>query len=254
MRRTSRTSSSKGSPLLNILTLFFLAATVLVCCVVAFIFSNPNVLPEALRPLPPIPEFPTLTPFPTNTATRAPILPDTWTPEPSKTPLPSATIAPTATPEPTSTSFFVFTATPTRDPRTPAPTSTRTPVSQYAYVLQSSPLALQNFTRQELGCNWMGVGGQVFDLTGAPITSLEVHLGGSLAGKPMELITLTGLATLYGPGGYEFTLAEQPTASRGTLYLQLIGQGGLPLSDKIYFDTFANCNQALLLINFKQIK
>jgi hypothetical protein len=52
-------------------------------------------------------------------------------------------------------------------------------------------------------------------------------IGGMLDGKPLEQLTMTGTATQYDRGGFEFTLADKPIASRNTLWLQLIDQEGI---------------------------
>ena len=232
--------STFGAALLNLISALILLGGLCVGSMAVFIFTNPGVLPAVLQPLPTVPVILTLAPPLTLTPTQRPILPPTWTPVP-----PTHTPTVTNTPLPTNTP--AATATPTEIPEGGED-------SRFAYVLQGEPIPLRNFTRPELACSWMGVGGQVFDLSGAPVTQLEVHLGGTLARIPLSFITLTGLATQYGPGGFEFSLAEAPVASQETLYIQLIDQSGLPLSDKIFFDTFADCDKALLLINFKQIK
>ncbi len=107
----------------------------------------------------------------------------------------------------------------------------------------------------DAGCNWMGVAGQVFDLSGAPVSGQQVRVGGSLLGAPIELLSLTGVTTAYGNNGfYEFTLGEKPVNSTGTLWVQLLDQSGLPMSDKIYFDTYDACEKNLIFVNFKQVR
>jgi hypothetical protein len=118
--------------------------------------------------------------------------------------------------------------------------------------LWSHPLAIQNVVHQDLGCNWMGVGGQVIDERGAPILGLVVHLTGTLDGRSVDMLTLTGSAAQfgYGPSGYEFALADEPIPSSNQMYVQLLDQSGAPLSDQILFTTFADCNRNLILISF----
>lgn len=102
----------------------------------------------------------------------------------------------------------------------------------------------------------MGVGGQVVDLSGGPVTGLIIRLGGRLAERNLSqpLLNLTGVARNYGESGYEFTLADHPIPSRGSLWLQLLDQSGFPLSDKFFFDTFDSCDKNLIIINFKQVR
>lgn len=118
-------------------------------------------------------------------------------------------------------------------------------------------MLIANIAHPDAGCNWMGVAGRAFDLKGAVLFGLQVQLGGYLTGSSLSQdfnITLTGLAQAYGPGYYEFTLADHPIASKGTLWIQLLDQAGLPLSDKVYFDTSAECDQNLILIDFEQVR
>jgi hypothetical protein len=107
----------------------------------------------------------------------------------------------------------------------------------------------------EVGCDWMGVAGQVFDLSGAPVSGQQVRIGGFLSGKVVDMLTLTGLTTSYGTAGfYEFQLAEVPTASNGSLWVQLLDQAGLAMSEKVFFKTFDTCDDNLILINFRQVR
>ena len=133
------------------------------------------------------------------------------------------------------------------------PTGSPTVAPNYAYEpFDDHPLAIQNVVHQDLGCNWMGVGGQVIDERGAPILGLVVHLSGTLAGRTIDMLTLTGSAAQfgYGPSGYEFVLADEPVPSSSEMYIQLLDQSGAPLSDQILFNTFADCNRNLILISF----
>jgi hypothetical protein len=68
------------------------------------------------------------------------------------------------------------------------------------------------------------------------------------------MISLTGLALSYGRSGYEFTLANQPIATRNQLWLQLISQEGSPLSAQVFFDTYESCEQNLIIIDFVQVR
>ena len=64
---------------------------------------------------------------------------------------------------------------------------------------------------------------------------------------------MTGLAPQYGQGGFEFTLANQLIATTGTLWIQLLDQQNLPLSERIYFDTYNDCEKNLVIIYFNQV-
>jgi len=65
---------------------------------------------------------------------------------------------------------------------------------------------------------------------------------------------MTGLADVYGPGGFEITLADKLVASEGTLWIQLLDQQNLPLSQRIYFNTYDDCERNLIIIYFDQIR
>ncbi len=183
---------------------------------------------------------------PSPTATITPIrLPPTFTPGPTNTPFPTNTPRPSSTALPTSTPFSLV--TPSVDPVTPSATPA------YRFIVQpGNPLAIQNVVHPTLGCNWMGVGGQAIDLSGAPLVGLVVQLRGTLETRTIDLLTLTGSAAQfgYGPGGYEFELADAPITSSATLYVQLLDQDGSALSGRVYFDTFADCDRNLILVNF----
>jgi hypothetical protein len=134
---------------------------------------------------------------------------------------------------------------------TPAPTVK----SDYPFTLRATPAAVNStIIRSEEGCEWMGIGGQVYDLQGAPVVGLYIQLGGTLGGKTVDILSLTGTATQYGPAGYEIYLRDHPVPSRGTLWVQLFEQGGIPISPKTFFDTFDDCEKNLVLINFKQVR
>lgn len=219
----------------DLLTLFLLVGIVLQGVVFLLIFLNPYI---AFNPFPPPPPVPTLF-IPTSTPTlRA--LPQTWTP--------TGTLTPTETPTPvppTST----FTPTPTE---TLPPTETP-PVSAYRYLLRGTPVVLSGqVIHPDEGCK-LWVAGQAFDLKGSPVVGITVQLGGVLD-KPIYLLSLTGTALQYGQGGYEFILAEQAVDSKGSVWVQLLDQEGLPLSPRVTFDTFADCEKNLILVNFKQVR
>lgn len=105
----------------------------------------------------------------------------------------------------------------------------------------------------EAGCDWMGVGGQVFDLQSAPIQNLVIAVSGLLNGEALDRVSLTGIATQYGDGGYEVFLSDRPIDSRQSLWVQVQDLNGSQLSEKVYFDTFADCQKNLILVNFVQV-
>jgi hypothetical protein len=229
----------------NILTVVIVLLVLCVGVVFLTIFTNPN---AGLNPFPP-PTMPAISALDTLTPTPKSILPPTWTP--TYTSEPTAT----ETPEPTITLPVVVdaTETPSLTPEEEAETDGDMP-----FVLhEGNPQYIPNLYHAELGCDWMGVGGQVLSLNGAPVTGVVVKLGGQLAGETVELLTVTGIATQYGPAGYEFDLTEVvegPTASSHSLWVQLLDQAGLAMSDKVYFETYQECDRSTIIIYFKQVK
>ncbi|OGO35611.1 MAG: hypothetical protein A2W35_20275 [Chloroflexi bacterium RBG_16_57_11] len=229
----------------SVLTILILLTAVCVAAVFLVIFTNPY---SSLNPFPP-PTLPARAELPTSTPTNEVIpLPPTWTVTSSPVPIPTETPTPTSTLPPTPTPI-TLTSTP---PFTPT-----APTGGYPYaVRQGFPKAIENIYHPELDCTWMGVGGQVVDLSDAPVTGLIVRLGGSLPGVKIEQnsISLTGVALNYGRSGYEFKLADQPIASRNSLWVQLLNQAGVPISERVYFNTVESCTQNLILIDFKQTR
>jgi hypothetical protein len=92
-------------------------------------------------------------------------------------------------------------------------------------------------------------------LNGEAVRGLFVQLGGTIPGvDSMDNLTMTGLAPEYGPGGFEITLSDKLVASNSTLWIQLLDQQNLPLSDRIYFSTFDDCEKNLIIIYFDQVR
>ncbi|HCU56997.1 MAG TPA: hypothetical protein DF984_02000 [Anaerolineaceae bacterium] len=155
---------------------------------------------------------------------------ETLTTETVETPVFTATMA-----EPTTTEI----------PPTATPTETPEPV----FVLQpGSPMYMANFAHPAAGCDWSGVGGQVFDSGGTPLAGLFV-VAGDESGQLWA--AQTGLSTAYGPGGYEIQITEQTTGADRLFWLQVVNDSGQPLSEQITFNAFQDCTRNLVLINFK---
>ena len=227
----------------NLLTLIIVVATVGIAAAFGAVFLNPYLvevvnpyLPVKLAPPSTLP--PTLGP-PTATNTPEIYLPPTWTATPTVTETPSP--MPTETPVPTAT-------------LTPTPSVSNTPSGAAIVPQPDSPKFTTNFANTK-ACQWMGVAGQVFDNeTKGAVTGLAVRIGGQLSGIPFDLTSLTGSAPAYGPGGYELVLSDHPIASTKTLWIQLLDTAGVPLSDKVYFDTSDKCNENLVLFNWDQMR
>jgi hypothetical protein len=185
--------------------------------------------------------------IPSATATVRSVLPATWTPTFTAEPTSTITPGPTHTP--------LFTETPFEFPTpTTGGEATITPGGMSFVLQQGSPKALPNIYHPELGCSWMGIGGQAVDLRGAPVIGLIVQLGGWIGQTTYEKLSITGTAPQYDRGGFEFQIADKPVASTQTLWLQLLDQAGLPLSEKIYFDTYNDCEKNLIIVYFAQVR
>lgn len=231
---------NSNTELLNILTVIVLAVVLAVVILTAIIFQNPA---HPINPFPP-PTLPVVLVLPSVTVTNTPA-PTTPAAVIMETRQDSTTVNVSPQPTVTSTGF-------------PTPTHTNTPATGYRYQMQGSPVAISAsvFNSDRDNCNWMGVAGQVHDMQERPVTGILVLLGGRLDGRNLNQIMMTGTALNYGPAGYEFELADHVVASNGRLWIQLVDQSYIPLSAKIYFDTYADedCGRNLTIINFKQVR
>lgn len=140
------------------------------------------------------------------------------------------------------------TASPTSIPAIP----TVVPANLKFTVQDGSPVYIPNFVHTTEACNWMGVAGQVFNKAGSPMPNVVVVAEGYFDGKPLELITLTSLASAYGPGGFELPLALKTIASKNAVYLSVYDLNGVLLSNPLPLETFTACEKNLIVVNFKE--
>ncbi len=219
----------------DVLSIFILLLTFCVGAYFVAIYLMPN---SAINPLNPS-RYDYLLP-PTPTITQIQLLP-TWTNTPidvTSTP----TLLPTITLEPTSTLLSLVTPS-----ITPSPTKTpKAPFSATVTYIDSTII------HPELGCNWQGVGGTIVDSNNADMLRVTVRLVGFYNNKSKNELTVSSIAPSYGKSGYEFTLGTVPISSDGLLYIQILDQAGLPLSDNVYIDTFNDCSKNLVLVRFKK--
>lgn len=125
---------------------------------------------------------------------------------------------------------------------------------EYPYFLQAgSPVAIQNFLYPETGCNWEGVGGQVFDLNGQPVSDLVIRVYGLYEEQPFYANVLTGVSKSFGPGGYEYQFGSSPLTSDGEITLQVFNLAGQALSTPVSLSTWGTCEGNLMIVNFKEI-
>ena len=180
---------------------------------------------------------------PTATPTLLQLQP-TWTSSPTLVMTPTNTPRPTFTNIPTSTPFSLVPPT-----RTPKPTST--PKAPFTASVSQQDSTLYH---PDLACNWAGIGGAVVDAKNSPVIGMVVVLRGSLDGKLIELQTVSGINPEYGPSGFEFVLGTAPIKTDKTLYIQLVDQSNIPLSEKIYFSTSTECTKNLVLVRLKKTR
>jgi len=125
----------------------------------------------------------------------------------------------------------------------------------YIYAVQlGSPVAMTNWSHPELGCNWLGLAGQIFGLDDVPVQGIVVEAGGTLEGEIVLGLSITGVTDLYGPGSYEIQLADHAVASQKQVWVQVKGATGEALSPQILIDTYNDCEQNLILLNFVQVE
>ncbi len=233
--------SGSGSPdrIWNILSIIVLVLTGCIAAYFAIIFFYPD---SSLNPLRPgggglfVSAPPTQTPAPIK-------LQATWTASPAPEVTPTSTPRPTFTPFSTDTPFSLVPPT-----RTPKPSSTpKAPFSATSIKNVESTLI-----HPDLACNWAGIGGTVVDSSNGQLIGTVVVLRGTLDGKTIDLTTVTGINKEYGQSGFEFVIGDAPIASTKTLYVQLVDQSGIPLSDKIEITTSADCSKNLVLMRLKK--
>jgi hypothetical protein len=245
-----RISTLDGGLVWNVLTIVVLLGTGVLIAVFLVIYANPNI---PLNPYPPnasLAQVSTIdttrldTAGPTITLTST-VFPPTWTPTLTLQPTITATLRPTsilATQTPHNLTPATITFTPTDRPNMP-------------FIILGTPVAVAStITHPGADCKWMGVGGQALDMQDAPIVGTTIELGGWLGSESVDMLSLTGTALQYGTAGYEFTLSNHPIASLKTLWVQLLDQAGLPLSNRVFFTTYEDCQKNLILITFKQVR
>jgi hypothetical protein len=217
----------------DMLSVLVLLLTVCVAGYFALIFINPNsqynFLPPGRNALP--------------TFTVTPIrLQSTWTPSPTLELTATNTPRPTITPLPTNTPFSLV-------PPTKTPQPTKTPKAPFG---GSFTQVESTIIHPELACNWAGIGGTVVDANNSPVIGTVVVLRGTLNGSTIEQQTVSGINKEYGPSGFEFVLGTGPVASSKTLFVQLVDQQNIPLSDPVTIDTSTECSKNLVMVRFKR--
>jgi hypothetical protein len=184
-------------------------------------------------------------PYGLKVAEVTPTVTDTLAPSILPTLIVTSTLDPTGTPTPTLTVTIAPTLT-----VTPTPTLELLP-----FILSGEPETWRSDAiRPGVSCDWLLIAGQVWGLQDSPFMGLTLHLYGELAGNEIDRFTLTGSAATYGPSGYEFALEGLVVDSQDSLYIQLVDPNGIPLSQAYPLETFEDCEQNLILVNFKQVR
>ncbi|MBN2503328.1 MAG: hypothetical protein JXB38_21310 [Anaerolineales bacterium] len=120
-------------------------------------------------------------------------------------------------------------------------------------VVDGYPTAVSSVDyHPDRGCQFLGIGGRVIDRTCTPKKDYEIQLTGSLDGSPIQMRAISGKAPAYGVGGFEFILAGEPIASSATLAIRIVDHNGMPLSSPVSINTYADCSQNLILVDFWQ--
>jgi len=227
----------KNDRLLNRLTflLLGLAAVVLACYLI--IFLDPTF---RLNPWPPIAQARLITLAPTPTLKPTP--PPTWTPTVVQTYQALAT-RPPDTPVPTHTP--VVSRTPTTSPALP----TKSP---YKFMTVKSPVLMPDPYGAACG-NWGGVGGQVLDLNGAPLTGVSVVGWGGPIPDQNKRVFVSGsdarINKFYGgDGAYELYIGAPGDFD----FFVVVYENGRAVSPVVKVRMVNDCTRDLALINFQR--
>lgn len=262
--------------LFNLLTFFILLLGLLLLVGIVLLFAAPDVVQPLLGKVQlagnqggseggetaVIPTTAAIAIPPTSTLTPAPSLSQlqpTWTPQaividnendplytppPSRTPTPIPvfpTHTPTSTPTPTPTN------TPTATPVGPTPTASPTRAPFPFTKSDTSPFYLQNYANSA-GCNWLGIAGEVLDLSRNPVAkdTYLVHIWDNGLNDRVPV----GGAPAYSPSGWERAIDNRPLVR--SYKLQLETTNGTPVSEIYTVTTRASCNENLLRFDFVQ--
>lgn len=261
---------SKGSSVIyNIIAIIFLILSVIACIYVVWQFASAPASSAAEAAVPTVAVLPTLTASATATATDLPtatptptqtLVPSitpvpTQTPVPTATPLPpTATLTPipsqtaTATPPPTETGTATATATDTPPP-TLEPSPTGPTPSPFPFDVRGGGANFTTNFANTAGCAWQGIGGQVFDVNGSPLTNIQVHVFGD---NNFDQYTVSGSNSLYGVGGWEISVGT--VTSPSSYIVELVTTQGTRISSQVAVTFPGDCTRNLALVNFIQTR
>ena len=175
---------------------------------------------------------------------------------------PETTVGPTVTStvEETlaATATEIATSTPTAIPPTatataiPSATPTATSVPMAYDVQTTTPVFMTNFAHTDAACNWQGIAGQVFDKSGNTVNNFVIKISGTYNNAALSSLAVTGLASVYGPGGYEVVLGTTAIDSTDLLSIQVFDATGKAVTNSLKFSTSSDCSKNLVIINFKE--
>ena len=238
----------KPAPTLQVWDILSIGVLLITLCMGLYfvlVFMNPQL---TINPFSPQRLSARLIPTPTITPIS---MPATWTPTATPYIPPTDTPLPTFTPVFTQTQVLLVPPTATLKPSsTPRPSATpKAPFSVKVEYIASSKY------RPEFGCNWQGIAGIALDKGNAHFIYQIVHLVGDWNGQSFNQFLVTGGAPqIYGPSGFEYQLGTTPVNSTKSLQLQLRDQGGLPLSEIVYLNTYSDCSRNMAFITFRENK
>lgn len=226
--------------LLGVLTAAVLVFTVVVFCCYLAVFINPQFMfnpfkpPTAIVLVTATSAVPTDTPLPTWPATYTPTATPTHTGTPTITPTPSNTPPATNTPRPTNT------------PKPPPP-----------YYLDGEPARMAQTIYPGVGDWWLGFAGEVTDPNGAAITTVAVKVwdgegweSSQIPGARADVVS-NYRVNFGGSTAWWEQHAPFSCHATKTFYLQVI-QGGVGASPVIKIEHDDNCDQNLIMVNFKR--
>lgn len=116
------------------------------------------------------------------------------------------------------------------------------------FLHTGAPATIKNFVNPQAGCDWTGVGGQVFSSTGVPQNGLIIRVTGVLDGRSINQTAVTGGSAQFGPGGFHIQLGNRPAAS-ASLRLQVEDSTRRLLSYQFRVPMVNNCNRNLTVVN-----
>lgn len=240
----------------NFISIVFLILTAVVVVMgVSRLSSPPPVQRADTSIIPDLAVLPTFTPSNTpQPPTRTPI--PTWTPSetPSETPTETVTLTITVLPSVTITDTPDATATLTI---TPSPPLTDTPSgptaipsdtpSPFPFALRDNQVILTANRNTEVGCAFQGIGGEVFDLNGLPLSGIRVHV---FDGASFDQFSASGTNTLYGAAGWEVPVDTQINSQ--TYFVELQSEQGTIISPRVQVTFPQDCARNLAIVSFQQ--